>query len=284
MARTVEPLNSVFGAEIRGIDLSRPLSEGDFEWVRDVWLKNKVILIRDQTLDEGNIVDFGRRLGELERHVRDDASSRTHPEVLLVSNKSENGKPVGVLGDMEAPWHIDQIYIKQPTYGTMLYALEIPNNGGRTFVCDLATAYARLPDSLKKLIEGRKAINSADHFNRMFNGGMSDEQVRRVPEVTHPIIRTHPVMGRKSLFLSPSHVRLIEGYSYEETRKIVAQMMEFIAENDDLVYRHHWRVGDVLMWDNTSTMHRREPFDGTAEIRLLKRISFMHDPANRTPV
>jgi len=270
------------GVEILDIDLARPLDDATFAAIRAAWLTHKVLLFRGQTLEESDLVRFGRRFGELEIHVRTDTASREHPEVLLVTNKKENGKAIGVLGDAEAPWHVDQIYMKQPTHGTMLYAVSIPPEGGNTYVCDMARAYETLPADLRSRIEGRRAINSAAYFNRRHNGGMTQAQLDRVPDVSHPLVRTHPTLpGRKSLFMSPGHTMRVEGLDERASEELL-QALERHATRADLVYEHVWRVGDVLMWDNTQTMHRRDPFDPAA-LRLLKRISFMYPQDLRTP-
>ena len=277
------PLAPAFGVEIEGVDLSQALDDTVFAAIREAWLRHKVILLRGQVLEETDILRFGRHFGELEIHVRTDTASKDHREILLVTNKKENGRAIGVLGDAEAPWHIDQIYMRFPTHGTMLYGVAIPPAGGNTHICDMATAYETLPDTLRQRIEGRRAINSAAYFNRRHNGGMSQEQLDRVPDVSHPLVRTHPVLaGRRSLFLSPGHTARVEGMADDESAALL-QALEHHATQPGLVYEHRWRVGDVLMWDNTQTMHRRDPFDPD-QLRLLKRASFMYPPDQRTPV
>ena len=280
----VKRLRSTFAAEIEGVDLSQPMTDDAFAAIREAWLDNKVVVFHDQKLEEEDILSFGKRFGELEIHVRNDAGSRRNPEILLVTNKKENGKALGVLGDSEAAWHVDQIYMQRPTFGTMLYGIDIPPAGGNTYVCDLASLYDRFPDTLKKRVEGKRAINSAAYYNREYNAEMSEEQLKRVPDVSHPLVRTHPLRGRKSLFFSFNHTARIEGSTENESRALIDELKRFIAANTDLVYEHSWRPGDVLMWDNTSTMHRRDSFDGAHHLRLLKRISFMYPQDCRTPV
>jgi len=283
MAISVERLRNTFAVEIKGANLASPLSDSEFGTIHDAWLDNKVILIRDQVLDEEDIVRFGRRFGELEIHVRNDAGSRLHPEILLVTNKKENGRSLGVLGDAEANWHVDQIYMRQPTFGTMLYGVEIPPQGGNTSIFDLATLYQRLPGGLRQRIDGRRAVNSARYYNETYAGGMSVEQLKRVPDVVHPLVRTHPIRGWRSLFFSFNHTASIEGCGADESRSLIDELKGVIKANPDLVYEHRWRPGDVLMWDNTSTMHRRDSFDGAHHSRLLKRVSFKYPAEFRIP-
>lgn len=282
MALSFHPLAPLIGVEIRGVDLARELGDDAFEAIRTAWLRHKVILLRDQSLEEEDMIRFGRRLGELQVHVRTDSASTRHREVLLVTNKKENGRAIGVLGDAEAPWHVDQIYMAYPTFGTMLFGVTIPPEGGNTHVCDLGTAYERLSPDLRRRIEGKRAVSSAEYFNRTTNAGMTPEQLARVPDVSHPLIRTHPLTGTKSLFMSHAHTIRIEGCPPGESDELLAALRKHTVD-PQFIYEHRWRVGDVLMWDNTQTMHRRDPFDPD-QVRLLRRISFMYPPEHRTPV
>jgi taurine dioxygenase len=282
MPPSLHPLSPLIGVEVRGVDLSAALDDPVFEAIRSGWLGHKVVLFRGQRIEEEDMLRFGGRLGELQVHVRNDSASTRHREVLLVTNKKENGKAIGVLGDAEAPWHIDQIYMRFPTFGTMLFGVTIPPEGGNTHVCDLATAYERLPADVKKRIDGKRAISSAAHFNRTTNAGMTKEQLERVPDVSHPLVRTHPVLGTRSLFMSHAHTMRIEGCSDAESDALLDLLRKHTV-NPEFIYEHRWQVGDVLMWDNTQTMHRRDPFDPD-QIRLLRRISFMYPPEHRTPV
>src|SRR5262249_17952178 len=146
------------------------------------------------------------------------------------------------------------------TFGTMLYAVNIPREGGNTFVCDMAAAYQSLPEEVKRAIMGKRAVQSAAFFNSRYDGGMSAEQLAPVPDVIHPLVRTHPVLGHKALYFSLGHTRRIEGLPEDESEKLLKTLREH-AVQPSRVYEHRWRVGDVLMWDNTQTMHRRDPFD-----------------------
>ena len=277
------PLSPTIGAELK-INLAEPLDAATYKSLSDIWLDRKVILVRGQQLEDEDVLRVTHGFGEHEIHVRAEFHSKKHPEIIMISNEKDQGKPIGVLGDAEAPWHVDQIYQQRPTFGTMVYCLRTPpeGQGGMTYFCNLTAAYDRLPASLLKKIEGRRAIHSVEYFTRMNNMAMTEEQLRRMPDVSHPIIRTHPVLGTKSLFFSPGHTSLIEGFSEKESQQLLKEI-EGIALAPDLVMGHSWRVGDVVMWDNTSSMHRREPFDGSKYIRSMKRVSFMHAPESRVP-
>ena len=280
-------LTPTIGVEVTGVDLSEPLSDPDFAAVRESWLAHKVAVFPGQHLTEDALMRFGRRFGELEIHVRSTYHSRHNPEVMIVSNKKEEGRAIGVLGDGEAVWHIDQSYMPQPTFGTILFGEEIPKEGGDTWFADLTTALDRLPASLKSAIEAKRVINSVDRHNRRDAAGRPDlamtaEQLKRAPDSTHPLVRTHPLLGTRALWYSPSHSAEIEGLSESDSQSLFSELLPHMTQ-PDLIYKHHWSVGDVVMWDNTAIMHRRDPFPGHYS-RLLKQSHFRYPPEHRVPV
>jgi taurine dioxygenase len=279
-------LTPTIGVEITDIDLSAPIADTTFAAVREAWLHHKVAVFPGQRLTEPDLMRFGQRFGELEIHVRSTYHSRRHPEVMIVSNKKEEGRAIGVLGDGEAVWHIDQSYMPQPTFGTILFGEEIPPDGGDTWFADLATAYDRLPQHLKTELNGKRGVNSVDRHNRRDAAGRPDlkmtaEQLKRAPDSPHPLIRTHPVLGTRAIWYSPSHTAEVEGMSEPDSQTLFNEILPQMTQQD-LIYKHHWTVGDVVMWDNTSVMHRRDPFPGHYS-RLLKRVSFRYPLEHRIP-
>ena len=280
-------LASSLGVAITGVDLSAPLDDTTFGAIREAWLHAKVAVFPGQDLTEDALIRFGRRFGELEIHVRSTYHSRHHAEVMIVSNKKEEGRAIGVLGDGEAQWHIDQSYMPQPTFGTILFGAEIPPEGGDTWFADLATAYDRLPADLKSRIAGRRVINSVDRHNRREEATRPDlqmtaAQLRRAPDSSHPLVRTHPLLGTPAIYYSPSHAAEVEGLDEADSQALFAALLPHMTQ-PDLIYKHRWSVGDVVMWDNSSTMHRRDPFPGQYQ-RLLKRVSFRYPDGHRVPV
>ena len=195
------------------------------------------------------------------------------PEVGLVSNlKDAQARPIGGLGDGELQWHSDQSYMMNPATGAMLYALELPPQGGTTSWVDLCAAYAGLPDRLKRAVEGRRAIFSYVKRLAGYEGVdrvISEEAKRKTPPVVHPLVHTHPVTGRKALYLDSTTTIAIEGMDDASGAALLEEIYEF-ATQPEFVYRHHWQAGDAVLWDNGFTMHRREPFDPSAR-RLMKR-------------
>jgi taurine dioxygenase len=280
-------LTPTIGVEITDIDLSAQFDALTFAAIREAWLHHKVAVFPGQQLTEEALMHFGQRFGELEIHVRSTYHSRDHSEVMIVSNKKEDGRAIGVLGDGEAVWHIDQSYMPQPTFGTILFGQEIPPEGGDTWFADLATAYDRLPPALKSEVEGKRVINSVDRHNRREAATRPDlqmtaEQLKRAPDSPHPLVRTHPLLGTRAIYYSPSHSAEIEGLGEQNSLALFNKILPHMTQ-PDLIYKHHWSVGDVVMWDNSSTMHRRDPFPGHYS-RLLKRVSFRYPPEHRVPV
>lgn len=267
-----------FGAEIRGIDLSAPQDSATVAELQRLWAENGVLLFRDQALEEADVVAFSRLFGELEIHVREEYLSREHPELLIVSNVRENGEPIGILSDHEVGWHHDQIYLPKPAVGSLLYSIKIPPSGGNTAFCDLASAYDALPADRKDALAGLRAIHSYEYFNRQWSEPTSEKQKKRTPDVTHPLIRTHPVTGRKAIYADPGMTAGIEGMGEEEGRALLNGLYDWYLQ-PKFLYEHEWRLGDALMWDNASTMHRRGEFDPAAE-RIMKRTTIL-PPADR---
>ncbi len=281
MAFGTKPLGKTFGAEVCGIDLSMPLDAKAAQEVRDLWLAHELLLFRGQKLEEKNLVEFSRNFGPLEIHLRREYLSPENPEVLYVSNLKKEGRPIGILADTEVGWHYDQIYLPRPAVGSLLYSVIIPPDRGATSFADMSAAYAALPERTKERIEGRKAVQSYEAFNRSYSVPTSDEQRRKTPDIEHPLVRTHPYTGRKALYICPGMTTRIAQLDENESADLLAELFAW-ATQPRFVYTHTWQLGDALLWDNACTMHRREPFDGTQQ-RLMKRTTILPDPAVAAP-
>jgi taurine dioxygenase len=273
MPLETRPLDNSFACEVVGLRLWEPLNDQTVNELRALWAHHGVLVFRRQALSEHELADFSALFGPLERIVRTEWASPVRPEVGLISNlKDAQGKPIGGLGDGEIQWHSDQSYMLNPATGAMLYALELPPEGGSTSWVDLCAAYAGLPDRLKRAVEGRCGIFSYVKRLAGYQGVdrlISEEAKRKTPPILHPLVHTHPVTGRKALYLDSTTTIGIEGMNDTSGSALLEEIYEF-ATRQDFVYRHHWRVGDALLWDNGFTMHRREPFDPSAR-RLMKR-------------
>jgi taurine dioxygenase len=273
MALESQRLNDSLACEVVGLRLWEPLSDRTVDELRELWARHPVLVFRRQALSEYELAGFSAVFGPLERVVRTEWASPVMPEIGLISNlKDGQGRPIGGLGDGELEWHSDQSYMMNPATGAMLYALELPSEGGTTSWVDLSAAYTGLPDRLKRFLEDRRAVFSYVKRLAGYQGVdrvISEEAQRKTPPVLHPLVHTHPMTGRKALYLDSTTTVGIDGMDDVPGAALLDEIYAF-ATRPEFVYRHHWRVGDVVMWDNGFTMHRREPFDPAAR-RLMKR-------------
>jgi len=266
-------LDNNVACEVGGLRLWEQQDHQTIDELRALWADHPVLVFRRQALSEVELADFSARFGPLELTVRTDWASPVQPEVSLISNlKDAQAKPIGGLGDGEIQWHSDQSYMLDPATGAILYALELPPEGGATSWVDLCAAYAGLPDRLKRAVKSRRAIFS--YAKRLagyqsVDRVISEEAKRKTPPILHPLVHTHPVTGRKALYLDSTTTVGIDGMDEASGAALLGEIYEF-ATQSEFVYRHHWQVGDALLWDNGFTMHRREPFDPSAR-RLMKR-------------
>lgn len=262
-----------FGVEVSGIDLARDHDPATVDALRWLWAEHGLLLFRDQTLEEKDIVGFSALFGTLEVHVREEYLAPDHPELLIVSNLKKNGEPIGILSDHEVGWHHDQIYREHPAVGSLLYSVRIPPSGGNTEFCNLAAAYAALPNDRKSALDGLRAMHSYAYFNKQWSEPTSDKQTAMTPDITHPLIRTHPISSEKAIYADPGLTIGIEGMPEDESTTMLQELYDWCLQ-PQFMYDHEWRLGDALMWDNASTMHRRGEFDPTAE-RLMKRTTIL---------
>jgi taurine dioxygenase len=261
----IRPLSPSLGAEIAGIDAAAPIDDEAFANIRAVWLAHHVLLLRDQHLNDAALVEFTSRFGELEtaplfkgRRFVDE-----HPEVMIISNVTVDGREIGSLGNAEAFWHTDLNFVEEPPAASCLYAHEVPADGGNTGFANMEAAYAALPSAIASRINGRRIRHDA-----RFNSAGYLREVR-VPDTLHPIVRTHPETGRKSLYLGRRANAVIEGLGDLESDELLDALWEH-ATSDAFTWHHRWRAGDLLIWDNRCTLHRRDSFDGSAR-RIMHR-------------
>ena len=269
----LKPLRQ-FGVEVSGIALAAAQSAETIAALRATWGQHGVIVFREQpALAEADLVRFSRYFGELEIHVRREYLSPSNPEILYVSNKVDAGRSIGILADHEVGWHHDQIYLERPALGSLLYSVEIPASGGNTEFINLADAYDALPETTKTRLEDLRAIQSYAYFNGQWSEPTNREQSDRTPDIDHPLVRTHPETGRKAIYANPGMTAAVKGLSEDASRSLLDELFRH-AIQDRFRYEHQWRVGDAIMWDNASTMHRRGAFDAGAS-RLMKRTTIL---------
>jgi len=250
------PLSKHVGAEIRGIDLATPLPDDVFEKIDDAYNRHSVLVFRDQKLTPEQQIAFARRFGELEISPRTQFALPGHPEVLVLSNIVVDGKPIGN-ADAGRTWHTDMSYTKTPPRGSLLYAREIPVENGRalgdTVFSSAAAAYDTLPPEMKKKLAGLRAIHRAG-AKKYAPGSKLADLVKDMPDVEHPVIRTHPVTGRKAIYVREGECIGIRGMPDDESLLLIRELGELVTR-EEFCYRHSWRVGDLLMWDNSMTQH-----------------------------
>jgi taurine dioxygenase len=253
----IVPTGAALGAEIRGIDLAKPIEDATFAEIERAYNEHGVIFLRDQHITPPEQVAFTRRFGEIAFNIFGERwSVPGNPEIVVVSNVTEDGQPIGVRRAGEN-WHSDMCYAARPPRGTMLYAQEIPELFGLplgdTAFASAAAAYDALPPSLRQQIEGRHAIFDFAGRKRAFPPKQSE--IDRYPPVMHPIVRTHPYTGRKCLYVMRDDCTGIEGMEQEGAETLIAALADHIVK-PVFIYRHQWRRGDLLLWDNCTVQHR----------------------------
>jgi taurine dioxygenase len=284
---TVNRIGKHLGAEISGVDLSKPLDDDTFAQVAKAFFDNEVVFFRNQKIPPDQHVAFTRRFGTLEHHVRKESRLAGFPEILVVSNiVDDKGNAIGAQ-DAGRFWHSDLSYKREPSMLSALYSVEVPEKDGRilgdTEFASTTAAYAALPDSLKQRLAGLKNVHSY-RFYRTKNaraqeeekarGGRviqehapTEEQLKSVPDVETPVVRTHPVTKRKGLFINEAHTSHIVGMDKAEGDALLAELYRHMVK-PEFVYRHTWRPGDLLMWDNCAVQHKAT-FDYDLPLRRL---------------
>ncbi|MGE0717650.1 MAG: TauD/TfdA dioxygenase family protein [Alphaproteobacteria bacterium] len=270
MQITTRPLTPHFGAEVIGVDLDQVEDEGVRRRLEHLWWKHQVLLFRGlDTADEKRLTGLSKVFGRLEIHSRTEYLSPTVPELLYVSNMKEGNRSIGVLGDGEADWHTDQVYRPTPALGSLLAAAIVPPEGGNTSFADMYRAYETLPEKTKKRIDGLKALCSYEYFNQQYSEPANDGQRKAGTEQIHPVVRTHPITGRKALYVARSVTPYILDIPKEESDELLAEL-DAQCRRPEFIYEHKWEVGDGVLWDNACVKHRRDTWDPVYP-RLMKR-------------
>jgi taurine dioxygenase len=277
----IHPRTRYTGAEIAGLDLSGELGESTVSAIVDALHEYGVVFFRNQRITEDQQIQFSRHFGNLEIHVLKQYTNPRHPEILILSNIVANGVPIG-LGDAGHHWHSDTSYRREPDRGSILYAREIPHphpNGetaGDTVFASAQAAYDGLDADMKKRLEGLKAVYSyINYYDSKIKSGsprapLTEEQKRKVPDVIHPIVRTHPFSGKKSIYVNSGHTVRIVDMSEKESEELLDYLYSHVAR-PEYIYRHKWQVGDVLMWDNCVVQHNAIGDYALPQRRLMHR-------------
>ena len=280
----IKPTGEALGARIFGVDLSKPVPDGDFKTILRALGEHGVIVFPRQTIETEDLARFGKMFGDLEINVANLYHEPNHPEVMILSNMKKDGKPIG-LGDAGQGWHTDMSYSKDIALANVLYAMKVPMRDGRplgdTQFRNMHAAYDRLPDDIKKRVEGRTATHDFIKFWDMMRakpgstrGPLTPEQRRQKPPVSQPIVQTHPITGRKILYCNPGYAMFVDGMDKAESDELLDYLFKH-QEKPEFFYAHKWTEGDVLMWDNIGTVHNAIPDYRPDEPRYMRRIQVM---------
>jgi len=265
MTIAITNLEAPLGAKVSGVDLARPLAQSDVDAIEDAWRRRFVVVIHGQTLSDPQLLAFSKYFGDLDPpgpNPYGEPFNKAHPEINVISNVVEDGKPIGNLGDGEAVWHADMTYVDVPPKAAILHSLEVPPGGGNTYFADMFAAYETLPDDLKKAAEGKVAVHDASRNSAgMLRKGYREvTDVRETVGAKHPLVRHDPNTGRKALFLGRRPNSYVVGLSIADSEALLDALWAH-ATQPRFAMCHEWQVGDVLMWNNLSVLHRRDPFD-----------------------
>jgi taurine dioxygenase len=283
----IEPTGEVLGATVRGLNLARPLGEREFGAILWALGQHGVLCFPAQSLDAAALKVFSSRFGTLEINVAAGSfCDPTHPEVMILSNIVENGRPIG-LADAGQDWHTDMSYSKTIAFANVLHAVKVPRRNGKplggTEFANMHAAYTELPDAIKAGVEGLTALHDfAKFWDKMrtapgsTRAPLTDEQRRAKPPVSQPVALTHPVTGRKVLYANPGYAVRIDGMPVKESKELLALLFAQQLEAR-FRYVHHWSEGEVLMWDDIGTLHYARPDYGPEEHRLMRRCQVMAD-------
>ena len=281
MSIEVTPTGTV-GATLTGVDLAAATA-ADIDAVKRAWYRHDVLVFRNQRLTDDDLLAFSRHFGTLDPPPNQGAGRKSppgYPDVYVVSNVlDEQGEPIGALGDGEALWHTDMSYVAQPPDASMLYALEIPAAGGDTSFCSMKAALAKMPRELVDRIRGLdiKHDGTYDSGGYLRKGVAASADPRASVGTPHPIVVEHPVSGDRGLYLGRRRNAYIMGLDVAESERLLDEIWSYV---EAAVYVHKWALGDLVLWDNRTTMHRRDAFDPKSR-RVMHRTQIKGSGAPR---
>lgn len=277
---TIRPLGSALGAEVRGVDMRQPMDAETQEQVLAAWMEHLVLVFPEQRVSDTEHVEFTRGIGEPEIFHQKIIKSKSVREIFRVSNVDEDGvimpasNPTVRQLSLAQYWHTDSSYMPMPCQGALLHGIEVSRTGGETQFTNMYKVCDALPQSLKDRIEGRKARHNFEHMHTLQTlTPLTDSERAAMPPVWHPMVRVHPVTGRKSLYISPIYNDEVEGLSKADSLALIDELAKF-AGRPEFVYSHAWETDDVVMWDNRCTLHQVTSYD-PAERRVMHRTTIV---------
>jgi taurine dioxygenase len=268
----INELKPGFGARIVGLELPRA-TQPQLQGVVAAFQRSGAALVRDQQMSPADLISFVGHFGQLEGHTLAQYTLPGYPQIYVLSNKEIDGKAIGAHND-GVGWHTDYSYKAEPVMMTLLYAVEVPPEGSDTLLADLCAAYTALPPAMQAKLDRVTVHHSYAHFmsTRLYGRlELSQEIKAQNPDVFHPLVRVHPANGRKALWVSTGTVKGIIGMPPDEALTLVEELVTFVTE-ERFVYRHQWRVGDVLLWDNRATLHTGTLYDDKRYFREIHRL------------
>jgi taurine dioxygenase len=277
----IQKLADALGAEVSGVDVSKPIAKEDLVQIMDAWKEHLVLRFRGQELTDPQLLQVSRNFGEIDPPGPNSYGKpflADFPDINVISNIKVGDQALGGLGDGEAIWHADMTYIDTPPKASFLHALEIPPTGGNTEWCNMYIAYEALPTHLKNEIRGLKAIHDATYNSAgMIRKGMKDVQdPREAPGAHHPLISRHPESGLPCLFLGRRRNSYILGLDLDASNQLLDELWAHI-DNPEFTFTQVWQLYDLILWDNRCTLHRRDSFDPQAR-RLMHRTQIKGSP------
>lgn len=268
----VRPLHARFGAEIIGLDVTAPLDAEMVAALRRAFVRYQVLLLRGQDLSMDTQVTFARHFGEVQIHVMNQYQPEGHPEIYRLTNLDADGNPTGKHPDKGTlEWHTDGSWRDRCGQATIMYAEQVPDDGGETWFCDMYGAYESLDAPTKAQLDGLQVFHSLDFSRNRRHGEdpMTETQKAQVPPVAHPIVRIHPETGRQCIFLG-DHAEYVAGMDYDAGRALIEDINRR-ATPPELVYKHRYRPRDIVLWDNRCILHRATPYDTAHAKRVMRR-------------
>lgn len=286
---TAKPVHPLFGAEIAGVDLTRPLDDAAFERIAEAFDEYSVLVFHGQPLTDAQQMAFSERFGPLETTVRTlGKEDRLGAHMVDLSNVDEHGTLMGwddrrmLYQSGNQLWHSDSSFKPVPAHSSALSARVVPPEGGETEFVSMRVAYEALPDDLRQHVDGKVVVHSFGFSRSLIDPGIGTEVGRDYPPVRHALVRANPRNGRKSLYIG-SHAWYIEGMELDASRILIAKLLE-LTTRPDRVYRHRWQAGDLVMWDNRCVLHRGRTWDSARYKRVMHRTTVAGDGPTARPV
>ena len=276
----IRPLAFGVGAEVTGISIDKPLDSEITRMIRTAWIQHLVLVFPDAEISSAQHIEFSKEFGELEVHPYKHWRGAEHPEIIEVTNRAIGGKK-SETADVGRKWHSDGAYTLRPPTGSLLHCRAIPHVGGTTWFTNMYMAYDTLSEAMKAMIEKLEVVNDVRIVNSYKRDPIqSAEHARDNPPVVQPMVLQHPESGRKALYLSETVTRRISGMSDEESAGLLEYLFRHSAR-PEFIYRHSWKLNDLVMWDNRCTMHLAPADYAPDEIRQMYRTTLLGEPRGR---